>query len=204
MKLNELNLQSIGNTIQMVGAIYAGEGDIFICMFPEDRYLIPKGYEDKGSVPILGLSTLDMDSEDWKTFLRQTDLLETEILVKAADGTLTKAIARKSQRQIDQTVSWNVYRRDKYTCRYCGRKDVPLTVDHLVRWEEGGPSIEENLLSSCKSCNRTRGNMSYGDWMRSPAYRKISEKLDWEINRANHEIEDTLAKIPRVAHIKSR
>ena len=61
------------------------------------------------------------DTEDWKKVLRQTDLLETEVLALSEDGKLTKAILRKSQRQIEARISWNVFRRDGYRCRYCGR-----------------------------------------------------------------------------------
>ena len=60
---------------------------------------------------------------------------------------LYKAVIRKCQRNIEQGVSWNVFRRDGYACRYCGNKEVPLTVDHLVLWEESGPSTEANLVS---------------------------------------------------------
>ena len=83
-------------------------------------------------------------------------LLEAQ--TQAEDGTLTKAILRKTARQIEASVSWQVWRRDGCRCRYCGRDNVPLTVDHLVRWEEGGPSTEENLVSSCKKCNQSQGD----------------------------------------------
>ena len=199
MKLSDIEITHVGDTIQMVGALYHGEGQVFLCMFPD--YLDISTNLADGTAT---LKHLDMDSEDWKTFLRQADIMETEVLVKAEDGKLVKAIMRKSQRQIDQTVAWNVFRRDKFTCRYCGKDNVPLTVDHLVRWEEGGPTIEANLLASCRRCNRTRGRMAYGDWMQSPEYLEISKNLDWGVNRDNHQIEHTLDAIPRVVHVKSR
>lgn len=192
MKFSELNLLRVGDTIQMVGAVYEGEGKTFLCFFP--------GEHDESSV----LERLEMDSEDWKTFIRQTDLLETEILTKATDGSLTKAIVRKSNRQIDQIVSWKVFRRDHYACRYCGNDNIPLTVDHLVRREEGGPSIEANLLSACKKCNKVRGDTSYEAWLRHPYYRKVSERLSENIRKANEAIVPLLSAIPRVVNIKSR
>lgn len=147
---------------------------------------------------------LNMDSDEWAHFLRQTDLMEIEILAKDKSGGLVKAVARKSNRQIDQNVSWRVFKRDVYACRYCGKDDVPLTVDHLVRWEEGGPSTEENLLSSCRKCNRTRGNQSYDDWLRSAYYGKVSMGLAPDVREANVVVASTLDSIPRKIHVHTR
>ena len=191
--LRDIDLLKIGDTIQLAGAVYSHEDKAFVCLFPEDH-----------DVRTLPVEWLEMDDEDWKTFLRQTDLLETEVLAKASNGTLAKAIIRKSARQIEQRISWAVFRRDKYTCRYCGNDQIPLTVDHLVRWEEGGPSIEANLLSSCKKDNKIRGNMSYEEWLRHPHYLKVAEKLSQATRQANLDLVPTLVAIPRVTHIKSR
>lgn len=191
--LKDINLLSIGNTIQMVGAVYAGEGKAYLCLFPEDH--------DAKELP---LESLEMDTEDWKSFIRQTDLMETEVLAKASDGQLVKTLLRKSNRQIEQGVSWNCFRRDGYSCRYCGNFRVPLTVDHLVRWEEGGPSIEANLLSACRKCNKIRGDKHYGDWLKDPYYLRVSRALTPEIRIANEDILGTLDAIPRKLHVASR
>jgi len=192
VKFSELNLLSIGHTIQMAGAIFVGDGMTLLCYFPKD-------VED-GTM----IHELEMTTEDWQQFLRQTDILETEVLARSSDGTLPKAVLRKSTRQIDQVVSWQVFRRDKYACRYCGKNDVPLTVDHLVCWEEGGPSTLTNMVSCCKKCNKIRGNMAYDEWIHHPYYRSVSKNLIEEIRQANLEVSGTLDKIPRKVHINSR
>lgn len=191
--LGLLNIYKIGDTIQMVGAIYADAEQAYVCLFPEDH--------DAVDLPMV---SIEMGTEDWQKFLRQTDLMEVEILSRASDGTLAKAIARKSARQIEQSVAWKVYKRDGYRCRYCGKDDVPLTVDHLVRWEEGGPSIEANLLSADRKCNKTRGDISYVDWLKHPYYLQVSRNLTPEVRAANEAIVGTLDNIPRVKNIKSR
>jgi hypothetical protein len=188
--LKDINLYDIGDTIQMAGALYAGKGKAYLITFPEDQV------EVKG----LPIEHLELTHEDWVAFLRQTDLLE----VQAANGSNEKAILRKSTRQIEQAVSWNVYRRDNYTCRYCGNDKIALTVDHLVRWEEGGPSIEANLVASCRKCNKTRGDMSYGDWLKDPFYLRVSARLKPEVRAANEAILGTLDAVPRKKHIASR
>lgn len=174
-----------GHTIQMAGAIYSGEGKTYLIYFPEDG---------QDTYP---LESIALSQDGWRELINQTDLLETEILEKAADGTLVKVIVRKGTRHIEQGVSWNVYRRDKYRCRYCAKDNVPLTVDHLVLWEEDGPSIEANLLASCRKCNKIRGNTQYEEWLKSPYYRNVSTKLTRETVLANEQLVTTLAGIPR-------
>ena len=39
-----------------------------------------------------------------------------------------------------------VFRRDNYTCQYCGRRDVSLTVDHVIPRHLGGPHKWTNLV----------------------------------------------------------
>jgi len=185
--LNQLNLHDLGNTIQIAGVVYADAEVVYICMLPDEPW--------EGRQPRL----LELDQDDWKKVVHQMDMLETEVLAKASDGKLAKVIIRKSTRTIEQNTSWEVYRRDQYRCRYCGRADVPLTVDHLILWEEGGPSIPENLVASCRRCNKNRGNMQYEEWLQSPAYLKVSRGLQPNFRLANEQIleEGMLDQIPR-------
>lgn len=188
-KLKDLSLLALGNTINLAGAIYTGEGKTFLAFFPEDRNDLP-------------LEPLELDLEDWNALVRQTDLLETEVLTKASDGTLAKIIVRKSTRHIDNAVSWRVFKRDKYACRYCGNDNTPLTVDHLITWEDGGPTTEANLVSACKKCNKVRGNTPYAEWLKHPRY--LSSNLHPDVVRANSDLVATLDKIPRNLHKASR
>jgi len=191
--LNQMDLLELGNTIQVAGVIYANSEICYLAMLPDEPW--------DGRQPRL----LELDQEDWEKVIRQTDIMETEVLTRAKDGTLVKAIIRKSTRQIEQGISWKVYSRDGYHCRYCGTgHGVPLTVDHLVLWEEGGPSIPENLVACCRRCNKTRGQMKYADWLRSPYYLKVSQMLMPAERDANERLVETLGDIPLRVHEKSR
>lgn len=197
MKLDDLNIHDIGNTIQISGVLYEGQDKVFLCFFDLGKV---REYDADGVDP----HVLDMDLDDWARFLRQSDLLETEVLAQAKDGKITKAILRKCQRQIAQRVSWSVYKRDHYTCRYCGDDSVPLTVDHLVLWEEGGPSTEDNLVASCKKCNSKRGNLQLEDWFDHPYYRKKSRNLPPHVRELNRDLLNILPNIPRRIHKTGR
>jgi 5-methylcytosine-specific restriction endonuclease McrA len=50
-----------------------------------------------------------------------------------------------------------VFRRDNYTCQYCGRHDTPLTVDHILPKHLGGQHIWTNVAAACPSCNHRKG-----------------------------------------------
>jgi len=50
-----------------------------------------------------------------------------------------------------------IFRRDEYTCQYCGKHTSNLTVDHVVPRHRGGTYSWENLVSACPHCNRRKG-----------------------------------------------
>ncbi len=54
----------------------------------------------------------------------------------------------------------NVFRRDNYTCQYCGTEGPGLTLDHIVPRSQGGATSWENVVVACQGCNRRKGNRS--------------------------------------------
>jgi 5-methylcytosine-specific restriction endonuclease McrA len=50
-----------------------------------------------------------------------------------------------------------IYRRDGYTCQYCG-STRNLTIDHLIPKCRGGQDTWENLLLACSKCNMVKGH----------------------------------------------
>lgn len=51
---------------------------------------------------------------------------------------------------------FDIFRRDLYTCRYCGKKppEVTLEIDHIVPISAGGGNELSNLATACLPCNR--------------------------------------------------
>lgn len=49
----------------------------------------------------------------------------------------------------------NIYRRDRYTCQYCGKQPgtTELTIDHIIPRSRGGTSIWTNCVLACLPCN---------------------------------------------------
>ncbi len=50
-----------------------------------------------------------------------------------------------------------IFRRDNYTCQYCGRESRNLTVDHVIPRHLGGEHDWGNLVSACPACNLKKG-----------------------------------------------
>ena len=53
-----------------------------------------------------------------------------------------------------------IFRRDNYTCQYCGRQMAHLTIDHVEPRHRGGQHRWDNLVAACQPCNRQKGGRS--------------------------------------------
>ena len=60
---------------------------------------------------------------------------------------------------ISSKLRFEVFKRDGFTCRYCGKKTpaVVLEVDHIIPRSKGGEDEIENLATACFACNRGKG-----------------------------------------------
>ena len=54
-----------------------------------------------------------------------------------------------------QSIAPLVYERDDHKCRYCG--DKAEEIDHVTPRCQGGSDRIENLVASCRYCNRSKG-----------------------------------------------
>jgi len=188
MNIGNIQLHDFGNTVLLAGGIFSDQNnDLHAILLP--------GVEQRN--PTLVSPTL----EEWKELVRQTDLKIVEV---TQGDKLPKALVRKCERSIEKRISWRVFKRDNYKCRYCGNDDTPLTVDHLVLWEDLGPSIEENLLSCCSKCNKMRGSTPYNEWLKSATYTVRSKDLLPLELQANLDLIPTLASIPLRPREKKR
>ena len=69
------------------------------------------------------------------------------------------------RKSISKKTRFEVFKRDKFTCQYCGRKapDVILEVDHIKPVADGGGNDIMNLITSCFDCNRGKGKRKLDD-----------------------------------------
>jgi hypothetical protein len=188
-------LDRVGIDCHLVGAVWEQRGASYLVKFPGVSSGVKQPTEEDQHLPA-ALEVVEPTLEDWQDLLRQSDTVETEVLSKDENGVLYKAVVRKAEHQVSKNVSWRVFKRDGYACRYCGDDDTPLTVDHLILWENGGPDTEANLVAACKQCNKARGNTSYEDWLNDWKYTKVSKNLTQAQRYRNRALALTLENIP--------
>lgn len=71
-------------------------------------------------------------------------------------------VVRQTGRQVPARLRWNVFQRDGFTCRACGRSPkehgVAIEADHILAYTNGGETIFENLQTLCRDCNVGKSN----------------------------------------------
>lgn len=74
------------------------------------------------------------------------------------------------------------------TCAYCGKKNVPLQVEHIVARAKGGTNRVSNLCLACESCNRKKGTQEIAVFLK-----KQPEVLKRVLAQATAPLKDTAA-----------
>jgi hypothetical protein len=142
-------LDQFGNSILIKGVVY-GNGDNDIVLYlPDDKKATTQ-------------AEWFADADQWREILKQTD--DPEMYIKDPNGGTLKAIVRKNSRQVDEWMRWAVWRRDKFTCVYCGETAKAMTVDHVLAQELGGETTVENMVTSCRWCNKQKANKTIQEW----------------------------------------
>jgi hypothetical protein len=80
---------------------------------------------------------------------------------------------------ISKKVRFEVFKRDSFTCQYCGRKapDVVLQADHIEPTSKGGSDDYLNLTTSCVECNQGKSDRKLDDQSAVARQRKQLEDL---------------------------
>lgn len=96
-------------------------------------------------------------------------------------------MASKNRKSISKKVRFEVFKRDSFTCQYCGRMapDVILEVDHILPVAEGGTNDIMNLVTSCHDCNSGKGKRKLSD---NDEVKKQQQQLK-ELNERREQIE---------------
>lgn len=94
-------------------------------------------------------------------------------------------MARKA---LSKTVRFEVFKRDRFTCQYCGAKapEVVLHADHIHPVAEGGTNELLNLVTACAACNGGKGARLLDD--RSAVERQRSQIEELQARREQLEM----------------
>jgi 5-methylcytosine-specific restriction endonuclease McrA len=100
-------------------------------------------------------------------FSKALEYLMSEGKIIERDGYLTsdlvgrwKAFYRKEAARppIPTDMRDYVFKRDGQCCVYCGSEEGPFELDHVTPWSRGGDHEVDNLVVSCRSCNRQKAD----------------------------------------------
>jgi 5-methylcytosine-specific restriction endonuclease McrA len=88
----------------------------------------------------------------------------TKIPAHSLEDNKNYASPKRTNRDPNLRLRWQVYKRDNFRCVSCGRspaKDpsVELHVDHIKPWSKGGETVLENLQTLCATCNLGKSNI---------------------------------------------
>lgn len=91
------------------------------------------------------------------------------------------------RKNISKSVRFEVFKRDNFTCQYCGRSapEVILEVDHIIPVAKGGNNDILNLITSCRECNRGKSAKELSD---NTVIKKQKAQLD-ELNEKREQME---------------
>lgn len=63
----------------------------------------------------------------------------------------------KRPRPVVKLTKVEIFRRDNFTCQYCGSHSSHLTIDHVTPRHLGGTHTWDNLVAACPNCNHKKG-----------------------------------------------
>lgn len=86
-------------------------------------------------------------------------------------------MARKG---ISKKTRFEVFKRDSFTCQYCGKcaPEVVLHIDHIVPVSGGGDNSILNLITSCQGCNLGKGARRLDDASAAAKQMKAAKELN--------------------------
>jgi len=99
------------------------------------------------------------DNSFVKVFIRDI-VLDTLLPTNLIQIEEKKEKKKKERNSISPKLRFDVFRRDKFVCQYCGAcgPNVELEVDHIIPISRGGTDEMSNLKTTCFDCNRGKGD----------------------------------------------
>ena len=72
---------------------------------------------------------------------------------------------KPKRKNLSKKIRFEVFKRDSFTCQYCGRKapDTTLQCDHIEPVSKGGENDILNLITSCIECNAGKSDRRLSD-----------------------------------------
>lgn len=109
----------------------------------------------------LGLAIREL--EEAARRLEEVGLVDAETLQPSMGFVATRGALRPVA-SAWRVIRERIFKRDGYSCRYCGATGVRLECDHVVPVIRGGGHNDENLATACFDCNRSKRDKLLSEW----------------------------------------
>lgn len=73
----------------------------------------------------------------------------------------------RPESHIWKVIRTEIFKRDDYTCQYCGERGGKIECDHVIPVSKGGDHKKTNLVTACFKCNRSKRNKLVEEWRRA-------------------------------------
>lgn len=70
---------------------------------------------------------------------------------------------------INEKLRQSILERDNYCCRYCGKTNIDMHIDHVYPVSKDGETSINNLVTSCPTCNLKKKD-KIGIWPKPIGY----------------------------------
>ena len=114
---------------------------------------------------------------DGKAYLRERNKAESFLesckkYRQSEKGKTRKALNERKRRARFQEVlctltleEWQeILQSYQFSCYYCGRDDVKMTIEHVIPISRGGNHTKENVVPACGSCNSSKRERLIDEW----------------------------------------
>lgn len=97
-------------------------------------------------------------------YISDTSTDDTSSSKSDVPSNVRPSASRRTKRDINWRLRAKILIRDYCICKMCGaspakNSDTILHVDHILAWDLGGETLEENLQTLCEPCNIGKSNM---------------------------------------------
>lgn len=124
---------------------------------------IQRVWDKKGGQPIIDDMNIEPSTVCFSTYFNNFGSWRNALIefAKYKNGSLIiepYINARKSRKAINNSIKYDVMKRDNFKCNYCGKSpatdsNVELQIDHILPITKGGDNHISNLKTICKDCN---------------------------------------------------
>ena len=121
-----------------------------------------------GSIPETDAIILVTSGKGWAAKNHPTKIYRAQhISIPAPEVVVLNHYVKVTSFRIrpEKLTNQNLFRRDDYTCCYCGRtrgvnllRGDRLEREHIIPLAQNGSDVWENVVTACSTCNHAKGN----------------------------------------------